>query len=100
MKSEKRDGSTTNNPYVAFRRRTEKMQTRKVSSVPNRSDECQCHLNVKQSLRCANVDVGLLGDVLKYGPCEVICHIWTSALYVGRSVKLCMFIGCELILKW
>lgn len=31
VKTEKRDGSTTNNPYVAFRRRTEKMQTRKVS---------------------------------------------------------------------
>ena len=29
VKSEKRDGSTGNNPYVAFRRRTEKMQTRK-----------------------------------------------------------------------
>ncbi|XP_041371750.1 enhancer of polycomb homolog 1-like [Gigantopelta aegis] len=29
VKTEKRDGTTTNNPYVAFRRRTEKMQTRK-----------------------------------------------------------------------
>ena len=29
VKGEKRDGSTGNNPYVAFRRRTEKMQTRK-----------------------------------------------------------------------
>ncbi|XP_033127294.1 enhancer of polycomb homolog 1-like [Anneissia japonica] len=29
VKQEKRDGSTTSNPYVAFRRRTEKMQTRK-----------------------------------------------------------------------
>lgn len=29
VKIEKRDGSTTNNPYVAFRRRIEKMQTRK-----------------------------------------------------------------------
>ncbi|KAG8171960.1 hypothetical protein JTE90_008145, partial [Oedothorax gibbosus] len=29
VKTEKRDGSTNNNPYVAFRRRTEKMQTRK-----------------------------------------------------------------------
>ncbi|XP_064470691.1 enhancer of polycomb homolog 1-like [Ornithodoros turicata] len=29
VKTEKRDGSNTNNPYVAFRRRTEKMQTRK-----------------------------------------------------------------------
>jgi len=33
VKSEKRDGSTTNNPYVAFRRRTEKMQTRKVCYI-------------------------------------------------------------------
>ena len=30
VKTEKRDGSSTNDPYVAFRRRTEKMQTRKV----------------------------------------------------------------------
>uniref|UniRef100_A0A673I8R4 Enhancer of polycomb homolog n=1 Tax=Sinocyclocheilus rhinocerous TaxID=307959 RepID=A0A673I8R4_9TELE len=29
IKQEKRDGSTTNDAYVAFRRRTEKMQTRK-----------------------------------------------------------------------
>lgn len=29
VKSEKRDGSNNSNPYVAFRRRTEKMQTRK-----------------------------------------------------------------------
>lgn len=29
VKTLKRDGMTTNNPYVAFRRRTEKMQTRK-----------------------------------------------------------------------
>ncbi|XP_077993273.1 enhancer of polycomb homolog 1-like isoform X1 [Glandiceps talaboti] len=29
VKQDKRDGSTSNNPYVAFRRRTEKMQTRK-----------------------------------------------------------------------
>lgn len=30
IKQEKRDGSSTSDPYVAFRRRTEKMQTRKV----------------------------------------------------------------------
>lgn len=30
IKQEKRDGSTNNDPYVAFRRRTEKMQTRRV----------------------------------------------------------------------
>ncbi|ESO04957.1 hypothetical protein HELRODRAFT_111413 [Helobdella robusta] len=29
VKTERRDGLATNNPYVAFRRRTEKMQTRK-----------------------------------------------------------------------
>lgn len=29
IRQEKRDGSSTNDPYVAFRRRTEKMQTRK-----------------------------------------------------------------------
>ena len=30
LKGEKRDGSSASDPYVAFRRRTEKMQTRKV----------------------------------------------------------------------
>lgn len=29
VKTERRDGTTSNNPYIAFRRRTEKMQTRK-----------------------------------------------------------------------
>lgn len=33
IKQEKRDGSSTNDPYVAFRRRTEKMQTRKVGGA-------------------------------------------------------------------
>ena len=33
LKGEKRDGSSASDPYVAFRRRTEKMQTRKVSLV-------------------------------------------------------------------
>ena len=32
IKLEKRDGSTNSDAYVAFRRRTEKMQTRKVRS--------------------------------------------------------------------
>lgn len=31
VKQERRDGASTSDPYVAFRRRTEKMQTRKVS---------------------------------------------------------------------
>lgn len=29
VKTERRDGAASNNPYIAFRRRTEKMQTRK-----------------------------------------------------------------------
>ena len=33
LKGEKRDGSSASDPYVAFRRRTEKMQTRKVDSL-------------------------------------------------------------------
>lgn len=33
LKGEKRDGSSASDPYVAFRRRTEKMQTRKVSGL-------------------------------------------------------------------
>lgn len=35
VKQEKRDGSSTSDPYVAFRRRTEKMQTRKVCGQEN-----------------------------------------------------------------
>ena len=36
VKHERRDGTSSNNPYLAFRKRTEKMQTRKVrmSTVP------------------------------------------------------------------
>ena len=30
VKHERRDGTSSNNPYLAFRKRTEKMQTRKV----------------------------------------------------------------------
>lgn len=39
LKGEKRDGSSASDPYVAFRRRTEKMQTRKVNCL-------QCSLNI------------------------------------------------------
>lgn len=43
IKQEKRDGSTNNDPYVAFRRRTEKMQTRKVMC---KLDIIECNLIV------------------------------------------------------
>lgn len=41
IKQERRDGSTNGDAYVAFRRRTEKMQTRKVSHPlpPNQNDD-------------------------------------------------------------
>jgi len=41
IKQEKRDGSTNSDAYVAFRRRTEKMQTRKVS-VSGRTRTVRC----------------------------------------------------------
>lgn len=34
LKSEKKDASSPNDPYIAFRRRIEKMQTRKVMDMP------------------------------------------------------------------
>lgn len=40
VKQEKRDGSSTSDPYVAFRRRTEKMQTRKVGMCSNLKKGC------------------------------------------------------------
>lgn len=40
VKQEKRDGSSTSDPYVAFRRRTEKMQTRKVSVCCFKTSTC------------------------------------------------------------
>ena len=33
VRTEKKDGTTLHDPYVAFRRRIEKMQTRKVSLI-------------------------------------------------------------------
>ena len=33
VKHERRDGSSSSNPYLAFRKRTEKMQTRKVQHL-------------------------------------------------------------------
>lgn len=41
VKQEKRDGSSTSDPYVAFRRRTEKMQTRKVGTFGQENEEDQ-----------------------------------------------------------
>lgn len=41
VKQERRDGSTNADAYVAFRRRREKMQTRKVSQVVDHRDLMQ-----------------------------------------------------------
>ena len=62
VKTEKRDGSSTNDPYVAFRRRTEKMQTRKVRIVVlgMLTDGCQILAHVIfQKLACQNSTVTL-----------------------------------------
>lgn len=39
VRTEKKDGTSGNNPYIAFRRRTEKMQTRK-----NRKNDCESYI--------------------------------------------------------
>lgn len=60
VKQERRDGSTNSDAYVAFRRRTEKMQTRKVSeaatdqwpprsSFRNRNGVITCAASVRQN---------------------------------------------------
>ncbi|ESO87683.1 hypothetical protein LOTGIDRAFT_127385 [Lottia gigantea] len=59
VKTEKRDGSTTNNPYVAFRRRTEKMQTRK-----NRKNDESSYEKMLKLRRDLNRAVTLL-EVIK-----------------------------------
>ena len=45
VKSEKRDGTSDRDPYVAFRRRTEKMQTRKNRKNDEHSYEKMLLLN-------------------------------------------------------
>lgn len=62
VKQEKRDGSSTSDPYVAFRRRTEKMQTRKVCAVLENfglllnsvwlSDLPLCTFRTERMMRC------------------------------------------------
>ena len=53
LKGEKRDGTSASDPYVAFRRRTEKMQTRKVNIVLERfSFECRKVIGFALSTRC------------------------------------------------
>ena len=39
LRTEKKDGSALHDPYVAFRRRVEKMQTRKVCDIFTSHDE-------------------------------------------------------------
>lgn len=41
LKQERRDGSTSGDAYVAFRRRREKMQTRKVSEAADQLISCR-----------------------------------------------------------
>lgn len=51
VKTENRPGASSNNPYLAFRRRTEKMQTRK----NRKNDETSYEKMLK--LRCVRITI-------------------------------------------
>ena len=64
VKHERRDGSSSANPYMAFRKRTEKMQTRKVSLSTSRTSSSKQYLHAYYM--CA---VGTMFSVCRYA-CE------------------------------
>ncbi|XP_010792465.1 enhancer of polycomb homolog 1-like [Notothenia coriiceps] len=80
-KGEKRDGSSTSDPYVAFRRRTEKMQTRKLRSefkVNIETDALFVQLKAQGTLRPSGPPARLLFPVL----------VRKQQLLPGRTVLL------------
>lgn len=93
VKQEKRDGSSTSDPYVAFRRRTEKMQTRKVGicgqvdEANNKANGSSCAVvtvKCKLWLFCDLV-VGELTFILKV-KCVILTHC--GVISCQRAVPL------------
>lgn len=81
VKQEKRDGSSTSDPYVAFRRRTEKMQTRKVRvcalekldrQQEKRGKVVLLHINY---VWCSGWRIGLYCPRCRTGSCKIISLI-------------------------
>ena len=70
VKHERRDGTSSNNPYLAFRKRTEKMQTRKVSRS-----------------HCARLTHTMYTLSLSLSLCVCVCDVFLGLCRIARMTR-------------
>ncbi|GAB6032370.1 Enhancer of polycomb 2, variant 2 [Chamberlinius hualienensis] len=83
VKTEKRDGSSNNNPYVAFRRRTEKMQTRKNRKNDEASYEKMLKLRRDLSRAVVLLDMIQKRELAKKELVQLGINLWEKRYKLG-----------------
>eukprot|EP00794_Sanderia_malayensis_P003635 gene3635-4150_t len=93
VKTEKKDGSTSHDPYVAFRRRVEKMQTRKNRKNDETSYEKMLKLRRDLSRACKILDLvkkreEMKKDLIK-GVVDIFKQRYKTDDFAGDLLKQC-----------
>lgn len=94
LKGEKRDGSSSSDPYVAFRRRTEKMQTRKNRKNDEASYEKMLKLRRDLNRACTILDMVKRREQSKKEQLQLTVDIfekrYAAGDYAGQILQQCL----------
>jgi len=94
LKGEKRDGSSASDPYVAFRRRTEKMQTRKNRKNDEASYEKMLKLRRDLNRACTILDMVKRREQSKKELLQLTVEVfekrYAAGDYAGQILQQCM----------
>lgn len=94
LKGEKRDGSSASDPYVAFRRRTEKMQTRKNRKNDEASYEKMLKLRRDLNRACTILDMVKRREQSKKDQLQLTVDIfekrYAAGDYAGQILQQCL----------
>lgn len=94
LKGEKRDGSSASDPYVAFRRRTEKMQTRKNRKNDEASYEKMLKLRRDLNRACTILDMVKRRESSKQELLQLTVEVfekrYAAGDYAGQILQQCL----------
>ncbi|XP_031573900.1 enhancer of polycomb homolog 1-like [Actinia tenebrosa] len=94
VRGEKRDGTSTNDPYVAFRRRTEKMQTRKNRKNDEAGYERMLKLRRDLKRACTILDMVKRREQTKKDLLELTVDVfekrYSSEDFTGQILQQCL----------
>nr|XP_058964958.1 enhancer of polycomb homolog 1-like isoform X1 [Pocillopora verrucosa] len=94
LKGEKRDGSSASDPYVAFRRRTEKMQTRKNRKNDEASYEKMLKLRRDLNRACTILDMVKRREQSKKEHLQLTIQVfekrYAAGDFAGQILQQCM----------